>query len=81
MVVGADHGREPGVEVEAGVLERLKEPGHHAPEEGHERNGEVRTGQPVLRGGVNRFRIGRDHGRPSTITFPHIVWCAIPQYS
>src|SRR5215831_18719630 len=48
-----------------------------------ERDAQIGAGETALRGEVER-RLGRPagaHGRASTITLPHMVWCAIPQYS
>jgi hypothetical protein len=83
VVVGADDRRERRVEVHPGVLERLEEADRHAAEERDEGHRQVGARHATFAGEVGlrheRNRLG--HGWASTITLPHIVWWAIPQYS
>ena len=83
VVVGADHRREGRVEIHPRVLERLEKAHRHSAEERDEGHRQVGASHPTLRGEVEEClgRRGGSHGRASTITLPHIVWCAIPQYS
>ena len=75
VVVGADHWRQRRVDVDAGVLQRLEEPGDDAAEERDEATATMR------RAGSRAGRSHRGHGRASTMILPPIVWCAMPQYS
>ncbi len=70
--MGADRGRQGRVDLDAGVLERLEEAGHHPAEQSDQRDGDVRGGEALL---------DPRHRGASTMILPAIVWWAIPQYS
>ena len=83
VIVGADHRRERRVDVDPGVLQRLEEAGDVTPPKSATR-ATIRLAPASGAPRRDRGRVGRDgrsHGRASTMIFPPMVWCAMPQYS
>ena len=87
VVVRTDERRQRRVEVHPRVLQGLGQAKGHAAEERRQGHDQVGAGHAPFHGeiqGLVRHAGGRHverHGRASTMTFPHMVWCAIPQYS